>query len=153
MRTYFLYVLTGVITFWTVLFLFGVSAGFANYAPILAVIGSCLLFSLASPALLLNRRIGLIVGVVCFLMILPFDIGFTLSIFNDGGVNLGTFLAFIPIILILISLIYTIKDFKSGNVEIVKPLKVTLVSIPILLFILYIAFYGKYWSWEMFKIH
>lgn len=86
-------------------------------------------------------------------MILPFDIGFTLSIFDDGVVNWGTFLAFMPITLVLISLIYTIKDFKLGNIEIGQSLKILLISIPILLFVLYIAFYGRYWSWEMFKIH
>lgn len=152
MRSYFLYILTGLVTFWMVLFLFGVSAGFANYTPIMAIIGSVLLFTVASPTLLINKRLGLILAVISFLLILPFVIGFTISIFDDGVINWGTFLAFVPIILISFSLFYTIKDFKKGSILLNQTVKILLFCIPILLFIIYVIVYGKYWNWQMFKL-
>lgn len=153
MKTYFLYLLTGIITFWTTLVLFGVSVGFASYVPMVAIVGSCMLFSLASPMLLLKKRVGLIIGAISLLMILPFDIGFTISIFNDDIISWGTLLGFIPIVLMLLSLVYTIKGFnKVDAIGISQPLKILLVCIPISLSVLYIAFYGKYWNWQMFAI-
>lgn|GEM_PF-1804137 len=152
MRSYFLYILTGLVTFWVVMFLFGVSAGFANYTPIMAIIGSALLFTVASPTLVINKRIGLIIGAISSLLILPFDIGFTISIFDDGAINWGTFLAFAPIILVSLSLFYTVKDFKSSAILLNQTVKILLFCIPILFFILYIVFYGKYWNWQMFKL-
>jgi len=153
MRVYLSYVFTGLVTFWVVLFLFGVSAGFAHYAPIIALIGSVLLFAVASPILVLQKRLGLIIGIVSCLLILPFDIGFTISLFDDGVFNWGTLLGFVPIVLIGLSLFFTMKDFKGNRQSFTNlKIKILLFSIPILLLILYIIFYGRYWSWQMFKL-
>ncbi len=153
-RTYLLYLFTGLMTFWVVLFLFGISAGFSNYAPILALVGAVILFSVASPILVIKRKVGLILGLIGVLLLLPFDIGFTIGIFEEESLNWGTLLALIPIVLTLLTLIYSIKELRSteklkiGN----RIIKVTMVALPLLLLLLYILFYGKYWSWQMFVV-
>ena len=153
MRIYLSYILTGLVTFWVVLFLFGLSAGFAHYAPIIALTGSVLLFAVASPILILRKRLGLIIGIVSCLLIVPFDIGFTISLFDDGVFNWGTLLGFIPIVLIGLSLFFTIKDFSTNHQNFTnRKVKILLFIIPILLLILYVIFYGRYWSWQMFKL-
>ncbi|HET8572413.1 MAG TPA: hypothetical protein VFL76_00955 [Edaphocola sp.] len=152
MRTYICYIITGLITFWVVLFLFGVSAGFANYMPIMALIGSVLLFAAASPLLIIKKKLGLIIGIISCLLILPFDIGFTVSLFDDGVFNWGTLLALLPIISIIASSFYTIKEFRRPKRALSQKVRILLFCTPILLFILYIIFYGQYWSWAMFRL-
>ncbi len=153
MRVYLLYILTGLITLWVLLFLFGLSAGFANYAPILAIVGSVLLFVVASPVLIWNERIGIIIGVISCLLLLPFDIGFTISLFDDGVFNWGTLLGFSPIVGTIMSLFYSIKAFRVNKLmSMNRGLRIFLFLMPILMFVLYVVFYGKYWSWGIFKI-
>ncbi|MFC0317952.1 MULTISPECIES: hypothetical protein [Olivibacter] len=152
-RTYLMYIVTSLITFWVVLFLFGVSAGFANYAPIIAMLGTVLLFSIASPLLVIKKRLGLVFGLIGGLLILPFDIGFTAGVFEDGLFNWGVVLGFVPIILVLLSLFYTVKELKvKGEQALSNIVRITMIGVPILLSILYIVIYGKYWSWQMFGI-
>lgn len=152
MKSYFLYILTGIVTFGIVMFFYGVSAGFANYTPIMAIISSALLFTVAAPALIAQKRLGLIIGIIGELLILPFAVGLTVGIFEDGGVNWGIILAFLPIVLILLSLLFTVKDFKTGEIILSRTVKIMLIGAPILLFLLYIGLYGKYWNWQIFKL-
>lgn len=156
MRLYILYISTALLTFWMILFLYGVSAGFANYVPVVALLGSVLLFVLAAPILLYNTRIGLIIGLASCLLIIPYSIGFTKSIFDDGVFNWGVLIAILPTVLILFSVFFTAKSLFVKGAVIKTPsgstVKILLASIPVALFLLYLVFYGKYWSWQMFKI-
>ena len=152
MRVYLLYILTGLITFWIILILLGVSAGFADYIPVVALVGSVLLFTVASPILVLKKRLGLVIGIVSCLLILPFDITFTISLFQDTTFSWGTLFGFVPILLSFLSLFYSIRGFRIEGRMLFKNQKIRLLLfwIPILLFILYFAVYGRYWSWQMF---
>jgi hypothetical protein len=156
MRLYILYTLTALLTSWMILFLYGVSAGFANYAPIAALLGSVLLFILAAPILIFSKRIGLIIGLIGCLLIVPYNIGFTKSVFDDGVFNWGVLIAILPTVLILFGIFFTAKGllFKDTVIKIPSGLtaKILLAGIPIALFLLYLIFYGKYWSWQMFKV-
>ena len=156
MRLYILYTLTALLTSWMILFLYGVSAGFSNYAPIAALLGSVLLFILAAPMLIYIKRVGLIIGLVGCLLIVPYNMGFTKSVFDDGVFNWGVLIAILPTLLILFSLFFTAKGllFKDTVITIPSGLtaKILLAGIPIALFLLYLIFYGKYWSWQMFKM-
>ncbi len=156
MRLYILYTLTALLTSWMILFLYGVSAGFANYAPIAALLGSVLLFILAAPILICSQRVGLIIGLTGCLLIVPYNIGFTKSVFDDGVFNWGVLIAMLPTLLILFSLFFTAMGllFKGTVMKTPQGLtaKMLLAGIPIILFLLYLIFYGKYWSWQMFKV-
>lgn len=157
MKLYIFYILTALLTSWMILFLYGVSAGFASYAPIAALLGSVLLFTVATPILVYNTRVGLIIGLIGCLLILPYNVGFAKGVFDDGVFNWGILLALLPIVLILFSTYFTVKPLLvKGTLISGIPsnaiAKLFLSGIPIALFILYLILYGKYWSWQMFKI-
>jgi hypothetical protein len=139
-----------------ILFLYGVSAGSANYAPIAALLGSVVLFVLAAPIFVYRQRVGLIVGLAGCLLIVPYNIGFAKSVFDDGFFDWGVLVAILPTLLILFSLFFTAKGLILKNAVVKMPSgltsKVLLSGIPIVLFLLYLIFYGKYWSWQMFRI-
>lgn len=156
MRLYIFYTLTALLTSWMILFLYGVSAGSANYAPIAALLGSVVLFVLAAPIFVYRQRVGLIVGLAGCLLIVPYNIGFAKSVFDDGVLNWGVLVAILPTLLILFSLFFTAKGLMLKNAVVKMPSgltsKILLAGIPIALFLLYIIFYGKYWSWQIFRI-
>jgi hypothetical protein len=156
MRLYIFYTLTALLTSWMILFLYGVSAGSANYAPIAALLGSVVLFVLAAPIFVYRQRVGLIVGLAGCLLIVPYNIGFAKSVFDDGVFDWGVLVAILPTLLILFSLFFTAKGLMLKNAVVKMPSgltsKILLAGIPIALFLLYIIFYGKYWSWQIFRI-
>lgn len=145
MRTYLLYFFTGLLTFYITLFLFGISAGFANITPVLAIIGSVLIFSLATPFLIIKRKIGIMLGLISCGLIFPFILGFTFSLFEDGALNIGTLFGFLPIILLLLAIYNSFKTLKLEQSNINISLKYVLIIIPVGITILYVIFYGKYW--------
>lgn len=156
MRLYIFYTLTALLTSWMILFLYGVSAGFANYVPIAALLGSVVLFVLAAPIFVYRQRVGLIIGLAGCLLIVPYNISFAKSVFDDGVLNWGVLIAMLPTLLILFSLFFTAKGLMLKNAVVKMPSgltsKILLAGIPIALFLLYIIFYGKYWSWQIFRI-
>ncbi len=156
MRLYILYTLTALLTFWMILFLYGVSAGFANYTPIAALVGSVVLFVLAAPIFVYRQRVGLIIGLAGCLLIVPYNIGFARSVFDEGVLNWGVLIAILPTLLILFSLFFNVRGLMVKNAVVKMPSgltpKILLAGIPITLFLLYLIFYGKYWSWQMFSV-
>lgn len=156
MKLYISYLLASLFTSWIIIFYYGVSAGFSNYLPICALIGSILLFAIAAPLLIYNIRFGLILGLLGCLLILPFSVIFLKGILADGIFNWGILLA-LPLILILFSTYITAKYLLSRNVVLAgiptgASVKILLAVIPLILFVLYLLFYGKYWSLGMFKV-
>lgn len=151
MRLYILYILTALLTSWMILFLYGVSAGFANYAPIVALLGSVLLFVLAAPILIHSKYVGLIIGLAGCLLIVPYNIGFTKGVFDDGVFNWGVLVAVIPTFLILFSIFFTAKGLLFRDTVAKVPwgltAKILLTGTPIVLFVLYLILYGRYLSW------
>jgi hypothetical protein len=150
MKIYFLYIIASLLTAWVILVLLGVSAGFANLTPIIAIIGSLLLFAIATPLLLYNTRIGLILGLLFLIAMLPFTIGFAKSGLEDRIFNWGVILSFLPVLLTLLALYLSVKQiFFQPAINLYLPVSATakfvLAAIPIVITLLYFVFYGREW--------
>jgi hypothetical protein len=133
----------------------GFSVGFANYIPIVALLGAILLFIVALPTLIYSPRIGVIVGLGACVMLLAYGISTFLGVIEDGVFNWGI-LILTPFVLTLISIYLSLNILLSKrempNIPKDKVIKVILSSIPIILFALYLIFYGKYWNIYEFRI-
>jgi hypothetical protein len=150
MKFYILYIITALLTAWIILVLLGVSAGFANFIPVIALIGSLLLFAVATPVMLYNNRLGLILGLIFLLAMLPYTIGFAKSGLEDGVFNWGVILSFLPALLTLVAAYLSVKHiFFQPGASLGLPTsfigKTILSSIPIAITLLYFIFYGKEW--------
>jgi hypothetical protein len=157
MKLYIFYVLTALFTAWMVLFIFGVSAGFASYIPIAALLGSLLLFLVAAPIFVFNVKIGLKTGLIGCLFLLPYNLMFVIGVISDGILNWGILLIFIPTFLMIVSTYLTAKlllkkKFVISDKPSNKIIKIMLSGTPIVLFIIYFISTWKYWSWGFFKI-
>jgi hypothetical protein len=155
MRIYIVYIFTAILSSWVIAFYLGFSSGFASYLPILALLGTIILFVIAAPILMYYRQSGLIIGLISSLSILPYSIMFLKGILEDGVLNWGILLA-LPTLLTIISICLTgMALLGKATIAIIpsNPIaKLVLAGSPIGLFILYILFYGRYWDWGMFKI-
>jgi len=157
MKLYLLYLSTAVINSWIILFLFGISAGFANYFPVLALLGSILMFLLAAPISIHKTRLGLILGLISYLLVLPYILLFTKGILEDGLFDLVTVFTAMPLPLILLGIYYTVKLLRTKSAENLdipsnRAVRLLLSFVPMALFVLYLILYGQYWSWESFKV-
>jgi hypothetical protein len=81
MKFYILYLTGSLLTSLLVVFYLGISAGFANYLPILALLGCILLFTIASPLIILSKKLGLIIGLISTILILPYSLIFYIIYF------------------------------------------------------------------------
>ncbi|RFM36444.1 hypothetical protein [Chitinophaga silvisoli] len=156
-KLYIGYILAAVFNFYVIMLYYGVSTGFANYAPVAALLGALVLFSGAAPIILYKTRVGLIVGIIGCLLILPFSIMFLKSIFEDEIFNWRLLLITLPSILVFTSIYFTTKSLFNKNgllpdIQANKLIKLLLFFTPILLLILYLIFYGQYWHWNMFRM-
>jgi hypothetical protein len=136
---------------------YGVSTGFANYIPILALVGSFILFVIAAPVLVYKYKVGLTIGIIGCLFMLPYSIMFLKGVFDDGVFNWVLLLSIVPFLLIGTGAYLSSKTLLQNNepirgIMIAGTYKLLLSGMPILLFVLYLIFYGKYWSWDMFKL-
>lgn len=150
MKFYILFILNSFLTAWVILLFLSISAGFASFIPIMALIGALFLFAIATPILLYKNRLGLILGLVFLVIMLPYTIGLAISGLGDRVVNLGTIFSFLPGLLALLTLYLVTKQIffqKESNLSILtNPLiKVVLAAIPIGITILYFIFYGTEW--------
>ena len=155
MKIYISYFATAFLNFWLITFYLGYSAGFANYIPIVSLIGTFLLFIVAIPTLIYNPRIGIIVGLVACLMLLAYGISTFLGVIEDGVFNWGI-LILTPIVLTVINIYLSLNILLSKsampNIPKYRVIKAILSSIPIILFVLYVIFNGKYWNIYEFRI-
>lgn len=150
MKLYILYIITSLLTAWIILVLLGVSAGFANLTPIGGLLGSLFLFVIATPLLLYNSRIGLILGLIFLTGMLPYTIGFAKSGLDDKVFNWGVILSFLPGLLTLLALYLSAKQiFFQSAISLSLPTssvaKFILAAIPIGITLLYFIFYGQKW--------
>lgn len=128
----------------------GFSAGFANALPIVALISALLLFALATPVLLYKSLLGLILGLIFLLAILPYTFGLAWYVLNDGVYNWGALVAVLPALLIILS-IYTSARclyFQRGVLTSLPKnmiIKTIMAILPIGLTMLYFILYGKAW--------
>ncbi len=160
MKVYLTYFFAGLSTTWVLLIYLGFSSGFSNYSPVAGLFGAISLFVLANPIALYRTRLGLIIGLVSSLLMLPYILSFTVGIFSavfsGAGISFMILLMFVPSILVLLSLYFSAKGILNKQYLTSSTLnaivKLVLAVFPIFLFILYLIFYGNYWSWEMFNI-
>jgi len=150
MKFYFLYIATSLLTAWVILVLLGVSAGFANFIPVIALIGSLLLFAIATPVMLYYNRLGVILGLIFLLMIIPYSVGFAKSGLEDRVFNWGVVLTFLPLFLAILAVYLSVKYiFFQPSISLSLPTsfiaKLLLSAIPIATTLLYFIFYGKEW--------
>jgi len=149
MRFYINYIVLSLLVFFIIMFYYGVSAGFENYMPVLALIGSFLLFVIAAPIIVYQYRLGVMVGSVGCVFIVPYSIFFLKGVLDDGGFNWVVILAAFPLLLLSFNLYGGLKLLlnKEENEKIRgrSNYKIFLSALPLLLFVLYIAIYGKYW--------
>lgn len=155
MRQYILYLITAITTYYLVMFIWGVSAGFNSYMPIVAVIGSILLFVVAAPILAVNYKVGLFLGIGCCLIMLPFNAMYFLSFFkeNKSGYNLFSILMLLPTIFNLLTIDTSVVAFrKNSTIGFSKSFKIVLAVVPVFLFIIYLISVWKYQPWYWFTI-
>lgn len=152
-KIYITYILAALCTAWVVLFYLGFSAGFANYIPIAALLGAVVLLVIATPLIIYFQRPGLLVGLIGCMLMLPYSLIFIWHLFseNRGMWNWTMVLIIIPSVLVLLNTYFTVKSLFV-NKGMVSPVavnsvsKVLLAAVPVLIFLLYLAFYGRYWS-------
>jgi hypothetical protein len=155
MLRYILYLITAFATYYLVMFMWGVSAGFSNYVPIVAVVASIIMFVVAAPVFVLNNRVGVLLGICCCLIMLPFNAGYFLSFFkeNKSGYNWFSMLMLLPVIFNLLAIYTSVVAFKKNStVNFSKSVKITLAVVPVLLFIIYVMSVWKYQPWYWFRI-
>ncbi|ULQ51059.1 hypothetical protein [Flavihumibacter fluvii] len=150
MKIYFSYIISSLLTAWVILFLYSVSAGFASFAPIVALFGALLLFAIAAPLLLYNSRIGLILGCILLTMMLPYTIGYAKSVLDDRVFNWGVILSLLPALLTLFALYLSIKQiFFQPEINFLlkasASAKFLFAAIPVSITLLYFVFYGREW--------
>ncbi len=161
MRIYICYLLSSILNFLLIIFYWGVSAGLANYSPIIALVGTIILLVLALPAIVYTKQIGLILGSIGCSLILVYEL--PLLIMNLKKVVLEHKFQWeaigfsMPAILAILSTYFTVKALlKKDDISLNMPsnryLKGLLAAIPLVLFFLYIIFYGRYWSWDIFSL-
>lgn len=156
-KAYLLYLLVGLITAFLTVSYLGSSIGFANYLPIGALLGSVLLFAMAAPITLYYLRLSLYIGLISIFLILPYVSMFTVQFLMEyrGALHWSVILILLPSIMVLISLCLTIRLLMAKELVSIssnKYLRVLLASIPIIMFLLYLALYGNEWNWEMFNV-
>src|SRR5919199_44362 len=147
MKLYFINISASLTNLYLHLILWGLSAGFVNYVPVVAIIGCILLFVIIPPLLVLRPRLGYLGGLLCALSILPWAFGFLISSVHEiysvheFQFTLINILLFMPCLLLLVSG-YLSAYFFVKKKDIALPtdtwLRFSLATIPALLFILYI---------------
>lgn len=160
MKIYLTQFVTGLSILWILLLYLGFSAGFENYFPILALFGSIVILLLSNPLTLYKPNLGAKISLISSIIILPYLIGFTNGIFNDfiNGSSLIVFLFAIPILFILLTLYFNFKILSDKNYSRVRieaisfKVKIVLVLFPLILALMYVLVYGKYWNWQMFNV-
>jgi len=149
MRFYINYIVLSLLVFFIIMLYYGVSAGFDNYIPILALIGSFVLFVIATPILVYQYRLGVIIGSVGCMFIIPYSFFLLKEALDDGGFNRVVILAALPLLLLFFNLFGGIKlllsKINDSKIRGRRSYKIFLSAFPLLLFVLYVAFYGKYW--------
>ncbi|WP_044172112.1 hypothetical protein [Flectobacillus major] len=137
----------------------GISAGFANYAPIISLLGSVLVFAIAIPIYVYFKRIGLFIGLFGCLLISAYEIPFWVinlrKVLIEHKFQWDALIFSLPALVTLLAAYLSIKGlFRKENQPSFSNqiIKLILAGVPIALFILYLIFYGKFWNINEFKI-
>ena len=150
MRNYIIYILTVILNYYPMVVFWGM-----RFAPT-AFVGSVILFVLASPLLFYSQRIGLIVALIGCVLMVPYSFEVLFGLMKEGHFKWSLLFIIIPTLLILLSNFFTAKALfvKKSTIRIPSGVmtRVMLAGIPLVIFLLYLVFFGKYWSSQMFGI-
>lgn len=145
MKLYSLFFLTAISNIYTILILWGFSAGFASLIPQLACVAAILLLIIVTPLSMFNGKWATILGFALSVFMLPFNVGYFVSIVTDKNEqSIVSFLFTIPAILNLCVTGYTgiiLLRKRAVLIEISNSiaLRFFLAVIPIFLFIAYLV--------------
>lgn len=155
-KLYFANLICAVCTAFVIAFSLGFSNGFASYLPIAALFGAVFLFTVATPVLVYNTRIGLFLGFIGCMSILPYNFLMVKEFLTDGVYNWFVFFAISLLLLIIWTSYFTVKlilmDISHLPEFSNKYVRMLCSFTPIVLFGLYLFLYGRYWNLAMFMI-
>ena len=144
MKQYLLYLISGLVVSWFLLFLWGFSAGPASVYPYFILIGSFTLFLVASSVSLFSQKVGAVFGIPCLLILLPWVIELNIEYLTPFDWT-GTVFTIPPLLLVLISIYYSVrhsilnKELTWDVDKKVKPsIQFSLLAIPLLLIVYWI---------------
>ncbi len=148
MKLYFLYITTAILNFYVIMFLWGVSAGFASYLPVASVTSSILLLVIASPIIVFNPKFGLALGLILSVIMIPFSVAYIIGTIGDKNYHSFIALLFeIPFLLPFAIIGYAGNRVIRRNYHLQFPRttisKLLLATIPILLFLIYAIYVSK----------
>ncbi|GAC1417847.1 MAG: hypothetical protein NVS1B13_19730 [Flavisolibacter sp.] len=153
MARYILFILTAITNYYLIMFLWGVSAGFSNYIPIIAAIGTILMFVIATPMLAINFKTGLVVGLIYSLAILSFNIGYLVTVIEDKKYHVFIgLLTLIPTVLNIVTIFFIITGLRKGGSTINPSFKIVLAIVPVIVFLIYLISVWKYSPWQWLTI-
>ena len=120
MRLYLAYLLAAILSFHLVMLYYGVSAGFANSLPVLALAGCVVLSAVASPVLVYNARAGLWLGALGCVLLLPYSVVFLGGVLQEWRWRWVMPLALLPSVLILVSASCTARAWQQPSTSLLR---------------------------------
>lgn len=155
-KLYFTYLICAVCIAFVITFSLGFSNGFASYLPVAALFGAIFLFTVATPVLVYNARMGLFLGFIGCISILPYNFFMVKEILTDGVYNWVALFAISLLLLIIWAFYFTVKLILTNTSHLPefsnKYVRLICSFTPIILFGLYLFLYGRYWGLAMFII-
>jgi len=154
MKLYILYIVSAILNFFSIMFLLGLSAGFANPLPILSLTGSILLFIIATPVVVFKVKVGAVLGAISISLMLPYNFMSLISTLKNINDNtFGSYLFLLPVIINFITIGYLFKKFQKKSFSVIKPggsnsIKLVLSCLPVILFAIYLISIWKYISFS-----
>ena len=148
MKQYFLFLLTGLLILYPLLFFWGFSAGPASLLPVFTLMASLCLFLVASNISLFSQKIGAVIGLVCLFVALPWSVLILFEMFQTASLddfNWFAIIFLIPALAVGFSTYYSIrfsildKELNWDTDDRVKPIhRYLLLTLPIILAALWI---------------
>ena len=115
MRIYVAYLLAALLSFYLVMLYYGVSAGFASPVPVLALVGTLVLSTMAAPVLVYSPRVGLWLGALGCGLLLPYSVMFLGGILLEWPWHWLIPVAMLPGLLVLVSSYATARSWQRPN--------------------------------------
>ncbi|WP_158827683.1 hypothetical protein [Mucilaginibacter lacusdianchii] len=144
LKQYFCYFLYGFIIFYLNLFIWGFSAGAADFRPYLTLISSVLLFAIASTYSLYNPKIAAILGSVGIVGATPFA-AYIVTDSLQGKLNVFALFIIVTLaLLFVLSTLFTVMTLRkykepSSRSTTNKYLRIILTALPLILIVWWIV--------------
>jgi hypothetical protein len=145
MRVYLLLILNALTNLYTLLFMWGFSAGAANTLPYVTLSAALCMFVITAPLSIFKPRLGVIFGLICAILLLPYEIAFLNDLLRDNEDVFITALFILPVLINMGTIILFTVALLQGRVNLINTpqkisSKIILAILPAFLVIAYIAF-------------